>query len=314
MPKYVVTGGAGFIGSNIAEALLAGGHEVTIIDDLSTGREANLKSLEGPVTFVRADVRSRSAVERAIEGAQALFHQAAIPSVVRSFEDPAESLSVNITGTASVLEACRTKSVGRVIFASSSSVYGDSPTLPKEESMEPAPKSPYALSKLACENLLRIYSETYGMETVSLRYFNVFGPRQDPTSEYAAVIPKFITAVLQGRRPTVFGDGRQTRDFAYIENVVEANLLCLEAQGLRGQTVNVACGDRIDLLGLLSLINEAAGTALEPTFEPERPGDVRHSLASIELARTLLGYDVRTPLRRGLGLTMEYFKELISNG
>jgi nucleoside-diphosphate-sugar epimerase len=314
MSKYVVTGGAGFIGSNIAEALLARGHEVTVIDDLSTGREANLQTLEGPVTFVRADVRDRVAVEKALAGAQALFHQAAIPSVVRSFEDPAESLSVNIAGTAAVLEACRAAAVGRVVFASSSSVYGDSPTLPKEESMEPVPKSPYALSKLTCENLLRIYSETYGMETVSLRYFNVFGPRQDPASEYAAVIPKFITAVLRGQQPVIYGDGKQTRDFAYIDNVVEANLRCLEARGLAGQAVNVACGDRIDLLELLAMINELAGRELRPSFEAERPGDVRHSLASIERARALLGYGVKTPVRLGLSLTMDYFKELINNG
>lgn len=314
MSKFVVTGGAGFIGSSIARALLARGQEVTVIDDLSTGREANLQGLEGSLTFVRADVRDRAAVEKAVDGAQALFHEAAIPSVVRSFEDPAGSLSVNIAGTAAVLEACRARAVGRVVFASSSSVYGDSPTLPKEESMEPVPKSPYALSKLACENLLRIYSETYGMETVSLRYFNVFGPRQDPSSEYAAVIPKFITAVLSGRPPVIFGDGRQTRDFAYIDNVVEANLQCLTARGLRGQVINVACGHRIDLLELLAMIKELAGRELEPAFEAERPGDVRHSLASIERARRLIGYEVKTPVKRGLGLTMEYFKEIIKNG
>ena len=314
MSKFVVTGGAGFIGSSIARALLARGQEVTVIDDLSSGREANLQGLEGSLTFVRADVRDRAAVEKAVDGAQALFHEAAIPSVVRSFEDPAGSLSVNIAGTAAVLEACRARAVARVVLASSSSVYGDSPTLPKEESMEPVPKSPYALSKLACENLLRIYSETYGMETVSLRYFNVFGPRQDPSSEYAAVIPKFITAVLGGRPPVIFGDGRQTRDFAYIDNVVEANLQCLTAQGLRGQVINVACGHRIDLLELLAIIKDLAGRELEPTFEAERPGDVRHSLASIERARKLIGYEVKTTVQRGLSLTMEYFKEIIKNG
>jgi nucleoside-diphosphate-sugar epimerase len=309
VPAYLVTGGAGFIGSHIAEALLGQGASVTILDDLSSGRTANLAALGGGATFIEGDVRDGAAVRRALEGVEAVFHQAAVPSVVRSFDNPAETLSVNVAGTAELLETCRRMGVGKVVFASSSSVYGDSPSLPKEESMDPQPKSPYALSKLSCEKLLGIYADVYGMDTVALRYFNVFGPRQDPASEYAAVIPRFITTVLRGKAPTVFGDGLQTRDFAYIQNVVRANLLCLRTPNLRGEVINVACGERISLLDLLAVLADLTGRTPAPLFEPERAGDVKHSLASIEKAAALIGYAVEVPVREGLKRTLEYFME-----
>ena len=309
VPTYLVTGGAGFIGSHIAEALVRQGASVTILDDLSSGRAANLAPLGSGVTFIKGDVRDGAAVRRALEGVEAVFHQAAVPSVVRSFDNPAETLSVNVAGTAEILETCRRMGIGKVVFASSSSVYGDSPSLPKEESMDPQPKSPYALSKLSCEKLLGIYADVYGMDTAALRYFNVFGPRQDPASEYAAVIPRFITSVLRGKAPTVFGDGLQTRDFAYIENVVRANLLCLRTPNLRGEVINVACGERISLLDLLAVLGDLTGRTPAPVFEPERAGDVKHSLASIDKAAALIGYTVEVPVREGLKRTLEYFME-----
>ena len=311
MPSYLVTGGAGFIGSHIAEALVNKGAGVTILDDLSSGSLQNIESFKQSVTFIRGDLRSRKDVEKAVDGVDAVFHQAAIPSVVRSFDDPEASLSVNITGTAVLLEACRKMGVARVICASSSSVYGDSPTLPKEESMQPAPKSPYALSKLSCESLLGMYSKVYGMQTIALRYFNVFGARQDPESEYSAVIPKFITAILRQETPVIFGDGYQSRDFCHIENVVSANLLCLERDGLSGDVINVACGERIDLRQLVEKINEITGRDIQPEFGPERKGDVKHSLASIKRASDFIGYKVNVTVEDGLKDTVNYFKDNI---
>jgi nucleoside-diphosphate-sugar epimerase len=308
MPSYLVTGGAGFIGSHLAEALVKKGAGVTIVDNLYSGRIENIRTFADRVTFIRGDIRDAATLERALEGVEAVLHEAAIPSVAKSFETPAESLAVNLAGTAALLEACRKKGVGKVIFASSSSVYGETPKLPKEESMDPVPKSPYALSKLSCERLLQIYSQIYGMETASLRYFNVFGPRQDPDSEYAAVIPKFITSILRRQSPVIFGDGLQSRDFCHIQNVVRANLLCLEARGLQGEIMNVACGERIDLLELVRILGELTGSRIEPRFGPERPGDVKHSLASIERAAALIGYRVEVPLRKGLEMTISYFK------
>ena len=311
MPSYLITGGAGFIGSHIAEALVNKGAGVTILDDLSSGSLRNIETFKQSVTFIKGDLRSREDVRKAVEGVDAVFHQAAIPSVVRSFDDPEASLSVNITGTAVLLEVCRKMGVAKVICASSSSVYGDSPTLPKEETMQPAPKSPYALSKLSCESLLAMYSKVYGMQTIALRYFNVFGARQDPESEYSAVIPKFITAILRQETPVIFGDGYQSRDFCHIENVVSANLLCLERDGLSGDVINVACGERIDLRQLVEKINEITGRDIQPEFGPERKGDVKHSLASIKRASDFIGYKVNVTVEDGLKDTVNYFKDNI---
>ncbi len=311
MPSYLITGGAGFIGSHIAEALVNKGAGVTILDDLSSGSLRNIETFKQSVTFIKGDLRSREDVRKAVEGVDAVFHQAAIPSVVRSFDDPEASLSVNITGTAVLLEVCRKMGVAKVICASSSSVYGDSPTLPKEETMQPAPKSPYALSKLSCESLLAMYSKVYGMQTIALRYFNVFGARQDPESEYSAVIPKFITAILRGKTPVIFGDGCQSRDFCHIENVVSANLLCLERDGLSGNVINVACGERINLLELVEKINAITGRNIKPRFGPERAGDVKHSLASIRRASELIGYKVGVTVEDGLKDTVNHFKNYV---
>lgn len=308
MAQFIVTGGAGFIGSHIAEALINTGRSVTIIDDLSTGNIKNIEHILSRVNFVQMDIREKPLLRKLIKGSEAVFHQAAIPSVARSFDNPEHTLSVNASGTAILLEACRLEGVQKVIFASSSSVYGDTPVLPKEESMSPQPKSPYAISKLAGEHLMKIYSQQYNIETISLRYFNVFGPRQDPESEYAAVIPRFITRMLKGHSPVVFGDGKQSRDFCYIKNVVNANLLCLEKSNLGGQVINVACGRRITLLELIRIINEKLGSNLEPEFDKPRPGDVKHSLASIKDAENTLGYKVLYHVEEGLKETIEYFK------
>jgi nucleoside-diphosphate-sugar epimerase len=311
MAKYLVTGGAGFIGSSIAEALLAKGERVRILDDFSSGRRSNVEALKGAVEVIEGTILDAETVARAMDGVEVVFHEAAIPSVVRSVERPQPSMMTNVQGTTIVLDVARHKGVRRVVFAASSSAYGDTPTLPKVESMMPSPLSPYAVSKLTCEHLLTVFSSIYGLETLSLRYFNVFGPRQDPSSQYAAVIPNFITAAMHGTRPRVFGDGEQTRDFCFIANTVEANLLAASAANkLTGQVVNVACGERISLNQLLGHIGDVAGTKLEAEYLPGRAGDVRDSLASIEAARELIGYVPNVLVKEGLRQTYEAFKAM----
>lgn len=309
MATYLVTGGAGFIGSSIAEALLAKGERVRIIDDFSTGRRQNVASLKGDVEVVEGSIVDEATVTRAMKGVEVVFHQAAIPSVVRSVERPQASMLVNVQGTTVILDVARHAKVRRVVFAASSSAYGDTPTLPKIETMMPAPLSPYAVSKLTGEHLMRVFAGIYGMETVSLRYFNVFGARQDPTSQYAAVIPNFITAALEGKRPVVYGDGEQTRDFCYIDNTVEANLLAATtSKKLSGEVVNIACGERISLNQLLAYIGDEAKKKLEPEYTKARAGDVRDSLASIDAARALLGYEPKIKVREGLAKTFAAFR------
>jgi UDP-glucose 4-epimerase len=317
MATYLITGGAGFIGSSIAEALLAKGEKVRILDDFSTGRRQNVESLRGDVELFEGSIVDGATVQKAAKGVDAIFHQAAIPSVARSVEFPQASMLANVQGTTVVLDVARQVGVKRVVFAASSSAYGNTPTLPKIETMTPAPLSPYAVSKLAGEQLLRVFASLYGLETVSLRYFNVFGPRQDPASEYAAVIPKFITAAIRGERPTVFGDGEQTRDFCYIDNTVQANLLAATtSKKLEGQVLNIACGERISLNQLISYIGEEAiaqgaapsGKRLEANYEATRPGDVRDSLADITAARELLGYEPKVRVRDGLKKTFTAFR------
>lgn len=309
MGVFLVTGGAGFIGSSIAEALLAKGERVRVLDDFSTGRRSNLEGLSGALEIIEGSIVDPSVVARAVKGADVIFHEAAIPSVARSVEAPGPSMLANVQGTTVVLDAARHAGVRRVVFAASSSAYGDTPTLPKVETMTPAPLSPYAVSKLTCEQLLRVFASLYGIETLSLRYFNVFGPRQDPTSQYAAVIPNFIKAALTGTRPVVFGDGEQTRDFCFIDNTVEANLLAASTgTRLQGEVVNVACGERISLNTLLSYVGEEAGAALDAIYEPRRAGDVRDSLASIDAARALIGYEPKVKVRDGIARTYAAFK------
>ncbi len=309
MATYLVTGGAGFIGSSIAEELLRKGERVRILDDFSSGRRQNLEGLKGNIEVIEGTIVDPETVKRAMDGVEVVFHEAAIPSVSRSVERPQNTLLANVQGTTVVLDMARHAKVRRVIFAASSSAYGDTPTLPKVETMEPRPLSPYAISKLAGEHLLRAFASLYGMETLALRYFNVFGPRQDPTSQYAAVIPNFITAALKKQRPKVFGDGEQTRDFCFIENTVGANLLAASTPNkLSGQVVNIACSERISLNTLLRHIGEETGAKLEAEYMPTRAGDVRDSLADITAARKLIGYEPKVDVREGLKRTLAAFR------
>jgi UDP-glucose 4-epimerase len=302
--RILVTGGAGFIGSHLAGRLLQEGHEVRILDSFATGRRSNLEHLEG-VEVIEGDIRSYERALTAVRGCDYVLHQAALPSVPRSIQDPLTSAAVNTTGTLNVLLAARDAGVRRVVYASSSSVYGASTVLPKHEKLMPEPISPYAVSKLAAESYCRAFSAVYDVECVALRYFNVFGPRQDPQSQYAAVIPRFITAALEGRAPTVFGDGEQSRDFTFIENVVSANLLALTAPDAVGEVFNIACGERYTLNTLLSVIGEAVGSPIAPDYLHDRPGDVRHSQADIDKARRLLGYAPKVGFVDGVHATVD---------
>ncbi len=312
MGRYLVTGAAGFIGSHIAERLLRDGHDVRALDNLSTGRPENVAAVRAAAperfTMIEADVRDLEACRRACDGVDFVLHEAALGSVPRSVEQPGESTAVNVHGTVNVFQAAREAGVRRVVWASSSSVYGDTPTLPKHEEMPPAPLSPYAATKWAGETFGRVFSATMGLETVALRYFNVFGPRQDPESQYAAVIPRFITALVRGTRPTVYGDGGQSRDFTYVDNVVEANLAaCTRGPG-KGEVMNIACGARYSLLDLLAAIAKHLGVEANPEFLPPRAGDVRHSQASIDVARRLLAFEPRIDFEEGLARTVEFFR------
>jgi len=309
MALHLITGGAGFIGSSIAETLLGAGESVRILDDFSSGRRENVETLQGRVEVLEGTIVDPEAVTRAMRGAEVVFHQAAIPSVSLSVENPQASILVGVQGTAVVLDVARRSGVRRVVFAASSAAYGDSPELPKVETMMPDPLSPYAASKLAGEHLMRVFSQLYGLETVSLRYFNVFGARQDPKSEYAAVVPKFVTAALRKQRPIVFGDGEQTRDFCHVENAVQANLLAAgTARRLSGEVVNIACGERTSLNQLLRVIGELVGAPQVPEYRERRLGDPRDSLADIGAARDLLGYEPGVSLREGLRRTIEAFR------
>ena len=309
MATILVTGGGGFIGSSIAETLLAKGERVRVLDDFSSGRRQNLEGIKGKIEILEGTIVDPATVKRALEGVELVFHEAAVPSVVRSVENPQTSMLANVQGTTVLLDMARHARVRRVIFAASSSAYGDTTVLPKVETMVPQPLSPYAVSKLTCEQLMRVFAGLYGLETVSLRYFNVFGPKQDPASQYAAVIPNFITAALERKRPVVFGDGEQTRDFCFIENTVGANLLAAATtRKLTGQVVNIACGERISLNTLLSHVGELAGYKLDAEYRPTRAGDVRDSLADISAARELLGYEPKVGVREGLKKTFEAFR------
>jgi UDP-glucose 4-epimerase len=306
--KVLVTGGAGFIGSHLARALEARDHAVRVLDDFSSGKRANLADLEGRIEIVEGSILDEATLERAMDGVEIVYHEAAIPSVPRSIAAPLASHQANATGTLNVLEVARRKSVRRVIYAGSSSAYGETPTLPKVESMATAPLSPYAVSKLAGEHYCQVYARAFGVETVVLRYFNVFGPRQDPNSQYAAVIPRFVTAALEGRRPVIFGDGTQSRDFCFIDNVIEANLLAADAREASGKVFNVACGRATDLNQVVKLIASALDTPLDPTYETGRVGDVKHSLADISAARKILGYTAQVSFEDGLLRTIEWYK------
>ena len=306
----LVTGGAGFIGSNIAAALASKGARVRIIDNLSTGHTENLDEIGGEIDFVEASVADEDALHRALEDVELVFHEAAIPSVPRSVEDPRSTHAASVDATFQLLLACRERRVRRVIYAASSSAYGDQPTLPKREDMLPDPLSPYAVAKLVGEYYCRVFTRVYGLETISLRYFNVFGPRQDPGSQYSGVISRFISALLSDQKPVIYGTGEQSRDFTYIDNVVDANLKAAETNRGIGSTINIANGERISLNQLLSEIKQLTGRKdIEAEYQKPRAGDVMHSLADISRARDFLGFEPRVGLREGLQLTIDWWKQ-----
>lgn len=302
--RYLVTGGAGFIGSNIVEELLKRGNSVRVIDNFSTGKKENLKGFLDDVELIEGDIRSYDSVRRATAGIDVILHQAALPSVPRSIADPITSNEVNVGGTLNVLKAAVDTSVKRVVYASSSSVYGDNPILPKHEDMIPNPLSPYAVSKLAGEKYCVVFSKVYGLETISLRYFNVFGPKQDPDSQYSAVIPKFIKVMMHDERPTIFGDGEQSRDFTYVANVVEANLLAASAQCDSGVVMNCACHGQTTLNELMKEINTVLTKNIIPAYEKPRSGDIKDSFADVNLAKKMIGYIPQVSFVDGLKKTV----------
>ncbi|MCA1642814.1 MAG: SDR family oxidoreductase [Acidobacteria bacterium] len=306
----LVTGGAGFIGSHIAAALASRGARVRVIDDLSTGHLENLEEVGGGVDFVRGSLNDADALRRALEGVELVFHEAAIPSVPRSVENPRETHDACVEGTFSLLLAARDAGVRRLVYAASSSAYGDQPTLPKVETMPPDPLSPYAAAKLVGEYYCQVFSRAYGLETVALRYFNIFGPRQDPSSQYSGVISRFIAALAGGTTPVIYGDGEQTRDFTYVANAVEANLLAAESARAVGHVINVANGRQTSLNELLSILKGITGrTGVGTDYREPRAGDVRHSLADITRARDLLGYEPRVGMEEGLQKTIDWWEQ-----
>lgn len=319
MTNFLVTGGAGFIGSNLVHALLNRGDKVRIVDNFSTGRRENIKFPDVPrdllanLEVLEGDIADLSTCRQATEGIQHVLHQAAIPSVPRSVALPLESNRANIDGTLNLLVAARDAGVKRLIFASSSAIYGNAPGFPRKETIRPEPLSPYAVQKMTAEHYLRVFYELYGLETVSLRYFNVFGPHQDPNSDYAAVIPLFIKAFLAGTQPTVFGDGEQSRDFTYVDNVVYGNLLAAEAQDAPGKTMNLACGGQLTLNQLLGLLKKITGSDAEAVYTNPRPGDVRHSWADITLSKKILNYRTQVPLEEGLRKAVDYFSTVLKS-
>ena len=310
MRTFLVTGGAGFIGSHIAEALVRRGDRVRVLDNFSTGRRENLEAI-GEHQLIEADLNDADAVRQAVEGVDCIFHQAALPSVPRSLEAPLETNAACVTGTVTLLDAARRAGVRRLVYAASSSAYGDQPTSSKRETDLPAPLSPYGAAKLAAEYYCRAFTASFGFETVCLRYFNVFGPRQDPTSEYSAVIPKFVTAMLSGEAPTIYGDGRQSRDFTYIANVVHGNLLAADAPEVAGRVFNVATGSSISLLELVERLNALLGTDIAPIHAPPRRGDILESLADITQARKHLGYEPQVDFEEGLRRSIDYYRGLV---
>lgn len=306
---YLVTGGAGFIGSHIVRRLVSEGGVVRVVDNLSTGLETRLDDLRGRIEFIRGDLADDGVSDEVVRGVQYVLHQAAVPSVQRSVRDPVGTNRANVVATLNLLESCRKVGVRRFVYAASSSAYGDTEVLPKTEQMSPDPLSPYALQKLTGERYCKLYYKLYGLETMSLRYFNVFGPSQDPHSEYSAVIPKFTTKMLAGETITVYGDGEQSRDFTYVENVVAANFLALAAPSVAGQVCNIGCGERITLNRLIQLLEEILKIKAKVTYGATRSGDVRHSLADIDRARRLLGYEPKVMIEEGLRRTVAAIRE-----
>jgi nucleoside-diphosphate-sugar epimerase len=308
MAMFCVTGGAGFIGSNLVEALVARGDRVRVVDNLSTGRIENLESLVARIEFINADICDTDLMRQVFSGVDVVFHEAAIPSVQKSILDPLRSNRANITGTLSVLVAARDAKVRRFIYAGSSSVYGDTPTLPKAENMAPHPISPYGIMKWVAELYAQQFTKLYGLETITLRYFNVFGPRQDPTSEYSGVLSKFITQLLRNEKPVIYGDGEQSRDFTFVQNVVHANLLAAETSKGIGEVMNVAVGCRFSLNETLKILNRIFSSDVVARYEGPRAGDIKHSQADIARAMTLLGYEPKFDFESGLRHTVEWYR------
>lgn len=306
---YLVTGGAGFIGSHLVARLVRDGARVRVVDNLCTGKIERLAGVLGKIDFIEADLAEPAVCDRVVDGAAYVLHQAAIPSVQRSIRDPMASHRANVTATLNLLESCRQAGVRRVVYAASSSAYGNTKVLPKQEDMPANPLSPYALQKFVGERYARMYHELYGLETVSLRYFNVFGPSQDPYSEYSAVIPKFIDKLLRGETLTIFGDGEQSRDFTFIANVVEANLLALTAPAAAGKLCNIGCGARVSLNQLVRLLETQLGVKAKIEYLADRQGDVRDSLADITAAKNILGYLPKVSIEEGLRQTIEWFRQ-----
>ena len=311
MARYLVTGGAGFIGSNLARFILDRGHDVVVLDNFATGKRENLAEIAGRITLIEGDIRDAGTVASAMDGCRAVFHEAALGSVPRSVAEPVTSHDVNVNGTIRVLEAARKVGPRRIVFAASSSAYGNREESPKHEAMAPLPISPYAAGKVACEAYMQGYAASFGLETFCLRYFNVFGPRQDPFGAYAAVIPAFVSRLLKGQPPVVYGDGEQSRDFCYIDNVCHANWLAANAPAkvCTGMPVNIACNQRTSLNQILSQLGDLLGVKLKATYEPERPGDVKHSLADISLARQRLGYEPQVYFEDGLARSIDWYRK-----
>ena len=308
MEKYLVTGGAGFIGSNICRRLVKERCFVRVLDNLLTGKRSNLAPIMDKIDFVEADMGDPEVACAAVKGIDVVLHEGALPSVPRSVDDPASTHRHCIDATFTLLMAARDARVKRFVYAASSSAYGDTPTLPKVETMAPSPLSPYAVGKLVGEYYGSVFSSVFGLETISLRYFNVFGPHQDPASQYAAAIPAFVTAILQDRPPTIYGDGEQSRDFSYIDNVVEANLLAARAKKTHGEVVNIACGEAVTVNAIIHTINELLGKNVRPIYVPSRPGDVKHSLADITAAKRLIGYKPVVLFREGLEKSIAWYR------
>ena len=309
MEKFLVTGGAGFIGSNISRKLFSEGCFVRVVDNLLTGRKSNLAGIIDTVEFIEADMGDEEVARAAMKDIDAVLHQGALPSVPRSLDDPAATHRHCVDATFTLLLAARDAGVKRFVYASSSSAYGDTPTLPKVETMPPSPLSPYAVGKLAGEYYCSVFYQVFGLETISLRYFNVFGPYQDPTSQYAAAIPAFVTAMLRDRKPTVFGDGEQSRDFTYVDNVVDANLLAARAEHTAGEVLNIACGEAVTVNAIIDMINELLGKSIEPVYDPPRPGDIKHSLADVTHAQQLLGFRPTVLFKQGLRRAIEWYRQ-----
>jgi UDP-glucose 4-epimerase len=309
MEKVLVTGGAGFIGSNISRKLVSEGCFVRVVDNLLTGKRSNLGDIIDKIEFVEADMGDPKVAAAAMKGIDVVLHQGALPSVPKSVEDPAATHRHCVDATFTLLMAARDAKVKRFVYAASSSAYGDTPTLPKAETMSTSPLSPYAVAKLVGEYYCSVFYKVFGLETISLRYFNVFGPFQDPTSQYAAAIPAFVTAILKDEPPTIYGDGEQSRDFTYIDNVVEANLLAARAAETKGQVVNIACGEAVTINEIIGMINNIAGKNVKPVYAPPRPGDVKHSLADISLAKEVIGFQPVVPFKEGLKLAADWYRD-----